>query len=49
MTQPKIGYEMYFTKYFRKFKPLQSLVEIKADILALEEQALDLERSILNE
>lgn len=30
------GYEISFTKYFYKFKPLRSLEEIKADILALE-------------
>ena len=30
------GYEISFTKYFFKFKPLRSLEEIKADILALE-------------
>lgn len=32
-----IGYEINFTKYFYKYKPLRSLEEIKADILALEE------------
>ncbi|MDH6060007.1 type I restriction-modification system subunit M [Chrysosporum bergii ANA360D] len=33
------GYEISFTKYFYKFKPLRSLEEIKADILALEAEA----------
>lgn len=32
----KVGYEINFTKYFYKYKPLRSLAEIRADILALE-------------
>jgi type I restriction enzyme M protein len=32
------GYEINFTKYFYEYKPLRSLEEIKADILALEEE-----------
>ncbi len=35
----KIGYEINFTKYFYEFKPLRSLEEIKADILALEKMS----------
>ncbi|XDD49663.1 N-6 DNA methylase [Leptospira sp. WS92.C1] len=34
----KIGYEINFTKYFYKYKPLRSLEEIRRDILALEEE-----------
>jgi type I restriction enzyme M protein len=30
------GYEISFTKYFYEFKPLRSLEEITADILAIE-------------
>jgi type I restriction enzyme M protein len=44
----KIGYEINFTKYFYEFKPLRSLKEIKADILALEEKTLKSEKIILN-
>lgn len=33
-----MGYEINFTKYFYEYKPLRSLEEIKADILALEEE-----------
>ncbi|MCP4111904.1 MAG: SAM-dependent DNA methyltransferase, partial [Desulfobacteraceae bacterium] len=36
----KTGYEINFTKYFYEFKPLRSLAEIRADILALEESSL---------
>lgn len=43
----KIGHEINFTKYFYEFKPLRSLEEIKADILALEEKTLEMERKIL--
>ena len=32
------GYEINFTKYFYKYKPLRSLEEIRADILALEKE-----------
>ncbi len=34
------GYEINFTKYFYEYKPLRSLEEIKADILALENETL---------
>ncbi len=34
----KVGYEINFTKYFYKYKPLRSLAEIRRDILALEEE-----------
>jgi type I restriction enzyme M protein len=34
----KIGYEISFTRYFYKPVPLRSLEEIRADILALEEE-----------
>ena len=34
----KVGYEINFTKYFYEYKPLRSLEEIRADILALEEE-----------
>ena len=34
----KIGYEISFTRYFYKPKPLRSLEEIRADILALERE-----------
>lgn len=47
-TKTKIGYEINFTKYFYEFKPLRSLEEIKADILALEEKTLETEKTILS-
>jgi hypothetical protein len=34
----KIGYEVSFTRYFYKPKPLRTLEEIRADILALEHE-----------
>lgn len=37
-SKTKIGYEINFTKYFYQYKPLRSLEEIRADILALEEE-----------
>ncbi|WP_034893711.1 class I SAM-dependent DNA methyltransferase [Gillisia sp. Hel_I_29] len=37
-SKTKTGYEINFTKYFYKFKPLRSLEEIRADILALEDE-----------
>jgi type I restriction enzyme M protein len=44
----KIGYEINFTKYFYEFKPLRSLAEIRADILALEEKTLEVEKTVLD-
>jgi len=46
-TKTKTGYEINFTKYFYEFKPLRSLADIKADILALEESSLELEKKVL--
>lgn len=37
-SKTKVGYEINFTKYFYKFKPLRSLEEIRKDILKLEEE-----------
>ena len=34
----KIGYEISFTRYFYKPKPMRTLAEIRADILALEKE-----------
>lgn len=47
-TKTKIGYEINFTKYFYEFKPLRSLVDIRADILALEEKTVDAEKTVLS-
>lgn len=47
-TKTKIGYEINFTKYFYEFKPLRSLEEIKNDILALEEKALETKKTVLD-
>ena len=34
----KIGYEVSFTRYFYKPKPMRTLEEIRADIIALEHE-----------
>jgi len=46
-TKDKIGYEINFTKYFYKYPPLRPLDEIKADILALEQETEGLLKEIL--
>ena len=43
----KVGYEINFTKYFYKYTPLRQLEEIKADILALEQETKGLLKEIL--
>lgn len=43
------GYEISFTKYFYKFKPLRSLEEIAADILALEAETEGVLKAIISE
>jgi len=49
----EIGYEINFTKHFYEFKPLRSLADIKADILALEQGTVEqgtveLEKKVLD-
>ncbi|MCK4813327.1 MAG: SAM-dependent DNA methyltransferase, partial [Candidatus Marinimicrobia bacterium] len=46
-SKTKVGYEINFTKYFYEFKPLRSLEEIRADILALEEKTFESEKTVL--
>ncbi|GBE18457.1 type I restriction enzyme EcoKI M protein [archaeon BMS3Abin16] len=43
----KVGYEISFTKYFYKYKPLRPLEDIKRDILALEGETEGLLKEIL--
>jgi len=38
LEKTKIGYEISFNKYFYQHKPLRSIEEVSADILALEEE-----------
>lgn len=44
----KIGYEISFNKYFYQHKPLRSLEEVAAEILALEAQSDGIIHEILN-
>jgi len=44
----KIGYEISFNKYFYQHKPLRSIEEVTADILALEKESDGLIQEILN-
>lgn len=41
------GYEINITKYFYKYKPLRPLADIRADILALEEETKGLLEKII--
>jgi type I restriction enzyme M protein len=45
----KVGYEVSFTRYFYKPAPMRSLDEIRADILALEQDAKGLLGEIIGE
>jgi len=45
----KIGYEISFTRYFYKPKPLRSLEEIRADILKVEKESEGLLEKILSQ
>ena len=47
MDATKIGYEISFARYFYRPAPLRSLAEIRADILALEEQTEGLLHKII--
>ena len=44
----KTGYEISFTRYFYRPKPMQTLEEIRADILAVEKETEGLLGDILN-
>ena len=43
----KVGYEINFTKYFYKYKPLRSLGEITKELWGLEEETEGLMKEIL--
>ena len=43
----KVGYEISFTRYFYKPKPMRTLADIRADILALEQETDGLLTEIL--
>ena len=43
----KVGYEISFTRYFYKPKPMRTLTEIRADIMALEQETEGLMAEIL--
>ena len=45
----RIGYEISFTRYFYKPKPMRTLTEIGADILALEQESKGLLREIVGQ
>lgn len=45
----KVGYEINFTKYFYKYKPLRSLKEITQDLLKLDEEIEGKMKEILSE
>lgn len=46
-SKTKVGYEINFTKYFYKYKPLRSLEEIRKDILALEKETDGMIREVI--
>ena len=41
------GYEINITKYFYKYKPLRPLADIRADILALEQETEGMDQEVL--
>ena len=47
-SKDKIGYEINFTKYYYKYKPLRSLEEITKDLLKLEEESEGLMKDIIS-
>lgn len=46
-SKTNVGYEINFTKYFYQYKPLRSLEEIRADIMALEQETDGLLKSVI--
>lgn len=47
-SKTKIGYEISFTRYFYEYKPLRSLADIRADILALEAETEGMIHEVLD-
>jgi len=47
-SKTKTGYEINFTKYFYRYKPLRSLAEIRADILALEQETEGMIKAVID-
>jgi type I restriction enzyme M protein len=47
-SKTNVGYEINFTKYFYQYKPLRSLEEIRADIMALEQETDGLLKNVIN-
>ena len=47
-SKDKVGYEINFTKYFYKFKPLRSLDDITQDLLKLDEEMEGLMKQVIN-
>lgn len=43
----KVGYEINFTKYFYKYKPLRSMSEITQDLLKLEKESENLVKEVI--
>ena len=46
-SKTNVGYEINFTKYFYQYKPLRSLEEIRADILAIEQETDGLLKEVI--
>jgi len=46
-SKTNVGYEINFTKYFYEYKPLRTLEEIRADILALEAETDNLIKNVI--
>ncbi len=46
-SKTKVGYEINFTKYFYQYKPLRSLAEIRAEILALETETEGMIKAVI--
>lgn len=48
-SKDKIGYEINFTKYFYKYKPLRSIEEITKDLLEMEKESEGLMKELLKQ
>lgn len=46
-SKTNVGYEINFTKYFYQYKPLRSLEDIRADIMALEQESDGLLKNVI--
>ena len=48
-SKDKIGYEIFFSKYFFKFSPLRSTKEVNQDLIKINNEIQQLSKEVIND